>query len=308
MPARPPVLRFNTEFDPQTGRPVKLAPGLFRVTAPNIGPYTFKGTNSFLLGGDRTVAILDPGPDDKTHLDALLRAIGGRTVEAIIVSHTHLDHSALVPRLKAATGAPVWSGGRHRLSRPARLFEVNPVGRDCDWRLVPDRVLSDGERIVAGGIPLDVVATPGHCANHLAFGLIGTQLLLTGDHVMGWNSTLVPVPDGSMADYLASLEKVIGLGYARYVPAHGGVIADGPDYARALLAHRQDRNRQVVEAVAGGARKVRELLKPIYPDLPPALHGAALMTLRAHAEYLADRGLIGATYNVLGMTIFPSGG
>jgi glyoxylase-like metal-dependent hydrolase (beta-lactamase superfamily II) len=305
MAAPTAALRFNTEFDARTGQPVEVAPGISRITAPNAGPYTFKGTNSFLLG-ERSVAVVDPGPDDRRHLEALLRTIGGRKVDAIILTHTHRDHTDLVGKLEAATGAPVWSGGRHRLSRPARLFEFNAVGRESDWRLRPDRVLADGEHIVAGGVPLEVIATPGHCANHLCFGVIGTPYLMTGDHIMGWNSTLVSVPDGSMADYFNSLERVIGLGYSRYLPAHGGEIEDGPDYARALLAHRQMRNRQIVEAVEKGATKIGELLAPIYPGLALELRGAALMTLRAHVEYLADRGQIGATYGLGGVTIFPS--
>lgn len=304
MAGQTPALSFNTTFDARTGRPMAVTEGLVRITAPNAGPYTFKGTNSFIVGHDR-VAVIDPGPDDGAHLAALRDAVAGRPVAAIILTHTHLDHSALVPRLKALTGAPVWSGGKHRLSRQRRLFEINAVGGESDWSLTPDRVLTDGEQLTIDGMGLEVVATPGHCANHLAFGLVGTPWLLTGDHIMGWNSTLVSVPDGSMADYLASLEKVIGLGYAHYAPAHGGSIEDGPDYARALLAHRQERNRQVMAAVEAGARKIRQLLAPIYPQLPPPLQAAALMTLKAHVEYLADRGLIGVTHGPFGATMFP---
>ncbi len=304
MVAPNPPIAFDTDVSPETGRAVPVAPFVVRVTAPNAGPYTFKGTNTFLAGGE-SVFVLDPGPDDPAHLAALRQAVGGRKVEAIVLTHTHRDHTGLVRRLRAETGAPVWFGGRHRASRQRRFLEIDPVAADCDWTLEPDRTLSDGESIAAGGVALEVIATPGHCANHLAFGLSGTPWLLTGDHVMGWNSTLVPVPDGSMSDYLRSLEKVIGLAWQHYLPAHGGPIMDGPAYARALLGHREMRNAQVVAAVEAGARNLDQLRQRIYPTLSLPLRAAAGMTLKAHVEYLADRGRIGATHGLFGLTLFP---
>ncbi|RYE10570.1 MAG: MBL fold metallo-hydrolase [Hyphomicrobiales bacterium] len=305
MADAPPPLDFDTDFSPETGAPMAVLEGVVRVTAPNAGPFTFTGTNSFIIGGER-VAVLDPGPDDAGHRAALLAAIGGRPVEAIILTHTHKDHSAGVKALQAATGAPLWFAGPHRLSRPPRLFEINALARDCDWGLTPDRTFFDGESFAVGGVGLEAIATPGHCANHMAYGLTGTSWLLSGDHIMGWNSTLVAVPDGSMADYLASLRKVIALPYASYLPAHGGSIPDGPAYARALLAHRELRNRQVVDAVQSGARSVDDLLARIYPTLAARLKFAAALTLRAHIEYLAAQGSIRSRRGLFGLRLSPA--
>jgi len=281
------TLTFNSQFDPQTGVAVPIAAGLVRITAPNASAYTFTGTNSFLLGHER-LALLDPGPDDPAHLAALHSAMAGRRPEAIILTHTHRDHSAAAARLARSYDVPVWFGGRHRLSRPLRRFERNVLRRSCDWDLVPDRTLVDGETIAAGDLAISVHTTPGHCANHLAFGF--GEILLSGDHVMGWNSTLVSVPDGSMADYLASLDKVIALPQLLYVPAHGGPIENGPAFARALKAHRLMRNGQVLAAVRDGAHNVRALVAAIYPGLSLPVRMAAQMTIAAHVEYLEDRG------------------
>ena len=299
----PPAPVFDTSFDPETGRPVAVAEAIVRVTAPNRSAYTFTGTNSFLLG-DTRLALVDPGPDDAVHRSALLDAIGGREVAAILLTHTHRDHSAGARRLADDLGAPLWFGGPHRLSRPLRRFERNTLRRACDWELMPDLTLRDGESFVAGDVEVTVHATPGHCANHLAFGI--GETLLSGDHVMGWNSTLVAVPDGSMADYLASLDKVIALPYRRYLPAHGGAIADGPAHAAALKAHRDGRNRQVLAAVAAGARTIGQIVASIYPSQSLPVRRAAGMTIAAHVEYLADRGELRTRLTLLGLRVSPA--
>ncbi|WP_240232517.1 MBL fold metallo-hydrolase [Devosia lacusdianchii] len=293
-------LVFDTQFDPQTGLAVPAAAGLVRVTAPNASAYTFTGTNSFVIGHER-LALVDPGPDDDAHLAALDRAIGGRPVDAILLTHTHRDHSALAARMARRLNAPLWFGGPHRLSRPLRRFERNPIRNSCDWDLVPDRTLVDGETIAAGDAALSVHTTPGHCANHLAFSM--GDILLSGDHVMGWNSTLVSVPDGSMADYFASLDKVIALPQRLYLPAHGGAIGDGPAYARALRAHREMRTEQVVAAVRNGARTVAHIVDAIYPTQPLPVKLAARMTITAHVEYLEDRGQLQVARKLFGTRI-----
>lgn len=299
-PAHP--LRFDTDFDPRTGEAVPLGDGIVRITAPNAGPYTFTGTNSYLIGVDRLV-VVDPGPDDPTHLSALRAAIAGRPVEAVLLTHTHRDHSDLARRLSNEVGAPIWSNGPHRLSRRPHLFEWNATGRESDFRLVPDRIISDGDRLEVGRMALTVVATPGHCANHLAFALEGSDTLLSGDHVMGWNSTIVSVPDGDMGAYLTSLDRLAIRPERRYLPGHGGAIADGPAQALALKAHREARNRQLVEAIAAGARTLPEARARIYPDLADRLRIAAEATLNAHAEYLAVRGEIAMRRGLFGVRL-----
>lgn len=303
-------MAYDRSFAPDYGRAEPLKPGLTRLTAPNRSPYTFTGTNSFLVGKDR-LFVIDPGPDEPAHLAALVEAIGGRRVEAILLTHTHRDHSDLALPLSARLGqrsgpVPIWSGGPHRLSRPARAGEDNPTGGESDWAHRPDRVLADGEVLELEGLRLTVVATPGHSANHLAFGFADDGLLLTGDHVMGWNSTLVSVPEGSMTDYLASLDRVIAGPWQAYHPAHGGPIADGRNYALALRAHRERRNAEVLARVRDGARDLSALRQRIYPQLEGALARAAEMTLAAHADHLAELGLIRLIATPGGMELRPA--
>lgn len=304
MPASSASPPYDRAFDPRTGGLVAVAPAIGRVTAPNASAYTFTGTNSFLVGHD-SVAVIDPGPDDDTHLRALLTAIAGRKVVAVILTHTHKDHSGLARRLTEQTRAPLWSNGPHRLSRPLKPFEFNPFGRSGDFGLKPDRVLVDGDMLDIDGVKLGVVATPGHCANHIAFALQDSDTVLIGDHVMGWNSTVVATPDGDLGDYLASLDKVIALPQTRYLPGHGGEIADGRAFARALKAHRLMRNGQLLEVVRRGPTTLAAAARAVYPGLTGRFAMAGKQTLLSHAEYLAARGEIELRRTLWGVRLLP---
>lgn len=288
---------FSTVFAPHTGQPIPVAPGILRVTAPNAGTFTFKGTNSYIVGEGR-VAIVDPGPDDDSHLQALLAAAGGREIVAILLTHTHADHCALVPKLAARTGAPVWSAGPHRPSRPLKWFE-KPFYK-AGMAIAPDRLLSDGERLDIDGLALTVLATPGHCANHIAFDCPAQNLTLIGDHLMGWNSTVVASPDGNLADYLASLDAVAALEPRRLLSGHGGEIADGAAYAQAMRTHRLMRNGQILDMLKAGPLSLKALAARIYPDIPVKVRMGATRTLLSHAEYLAQRGDITLRYGPFG--------
>jgi len=302
MVPAPDALPLDRNFDAEPGTPVDVAPGIVRVTAPNTGPYTFTGTNSFLIGDSRLL-VLDPGPRDRGHFDALLRAIGGRKVEAVLLTHTHLDHSGLGRRLAKAVRAPLRFAHGHRLYRQASWLEKLTLSRSCDFGLLPDERIGEGERLSADGITLSAIGTPGHCENHLAFGVAGTPYLFSGDHVMGWSSTVIAPPDGAMRPYLDSLQKVITLSHTHYLPAHGGPIADGRGFAEALLAHRLYRNEQILDGLAAGYDMVGRLLRRIYPDLPLNLQPAARKTIEAHLDYLMQSRLVeqlpGARYRVL---------
>lgn len=283
------ALPLNTEFDPEPGRPIQVAPGISRVTAPNRGPFTFTGTNSYLIGTDSLV-VIDPGPNDMRHFRALKAAIAGRRVETILLTHTHKDHAGLARRLRKTTGASLWFGGPHRWSRPPSWLEKRALAGAADWKLMPDAMLEDGDTIYADGMTVTALRTPGHTANHLAFSVTGTPYLFTGDHVMGWSSTLVAPPDGAMGPYLQSLEKVIIAPYSHYLPGHGGPIPEGRKYARALLAHRNERTAEILLGIGSGANTVNKLVRRIYQDISPKLRAAAGLTVRAHLEHLVERG------------------
>ncbi len=262
-----------------------MEPGIARLLAPNPSPFTFTGTQTYFVG-DRELAIIDPGPDDEEHLLSLRRAIGDRAVVAILVTHTHRDHSPAARPLAGLTGARVLG------CAPLALEDVGPradAAFDGDYR--PDRELADGETIAVDGRTLTAVATPGHTSNHLCFADNGGALF-TGDHVMGWSTTVVVPPDGDMADYMASLQKLQSREDRIYYPAHGPAVDKTQQLIRGMLGHRMQRERQIVRILNEAPRDIREIVAEAYPSLNPRLVLAAGGTVMAHLLDLERRGLV----------------
>jgi len=283
--------RFVTDFDPQHGVVVPVADGVQRLTAPNPGPFTFHGTNTYIVG-QKSVCVIDPGPDNDAHFDALMAALESRDVTHIAVSHTHRDHSPLARRLKQKTGAVIVAEGPHRASRPLFEGEVNPFAESSDTDFIPDRALSDGDTVEGDGWKLTAVHTPGHTANHSAFALDGTGILFSADHVMAWATSIVAPPDGAMSDYMASLDRLLMRDDRLYLPGHGGPVTEPQAFVRALRTHRRMRERAVLERIVKGDRRIADMVKVIYASTDPRLHGAAALSVLAHIEDLVEKGLI----------------
>lgn len=282
---------FNRAFEPAYGQAVPIAPGVQRITVNNPSAFTFHGTNSYIVG-DRSVAVIDPGPEDDAHFSALMAALEGREVTHILVSHTHRDHSPLSRRLKEATGAIVVAEGPHRAARPLHAGETNPFAESSDMTFRPDIVLADGEAIEGDGWRLTGVHTPGHAANHMAFALEETGILFSADHVMAWATSIVAPPDGSMADYMASLDKLIARRDRLLLPGHGGPVRKPISFMRALKTHRRMRERAVLGRIRAGDTNIPDMVKVIYRDTDQRLNGAAALSVLAHIEDLIERGEI----------------
>jgi glyoxylase-like metal-dependent hydrolase (beta-lactamase superfamily II) len=281
---------FN-RLAPAAGTVERLTPGLRRLMAANGGPFTFTGTCSYIVGHGR-VAIVDPGPDDPAHIAALLDAVKGETVTAVIVTHTHRDHSPAACAIAAATGAKTYGAGPHRSARPRREGEPSALDAGADLAFVPNVRLSDGDTLDGPAWRLTAVATPGHCANHLAFSLVGDDVLLSGDHVMAWSTSIVAPPDGAMGDYMASLHKLLGRTETRYFPGHGGPVEDPQRFVGALIRHRRMRETSILQALGEGASTIPALAAKVYVGLQPALLGAAALNTFAHLEDLVEQGRV----------------
>lgn len=282
---------FDTEFSPAYGHAVPMADGVDRLTVNNPSPFTFHGTNSYIVGKS-SLAIIDPGPEDEAHFDALMKAIDGRTVSHIFVSHTHRDHSPLARRLKDATGALTVAEGPHRAARPLHEGEINPFSESADTDFMPDIAIADGQAIEGDGWALSAIHTPGHTANHSAFALDGTGIVFSADHVMAWATTIVAPPDGSMADFMASVEKLLARKDRIYLPGHGGPVREPASFLRGLRTHRRMRERAVMERILAGDRLIADMVETIYAKTDPRLHGAAALSVLAHIEDLLEKGRV----------------
>lgn len=277
----------TSSLSPDTGTARRLSPLVRRVLAPNPSPFTYEGTQTYLVG-DSDLAVIDPGPDDPAHLDALEGGIAGRAVIAILCTHTHRDHSPAARPLARRTGAEVIG------CAPLTLEDDGPradAAFDPDY--APDRVLTEGEQIAGTGWTLTALATPGHTSNHLCYALEEEEALFTGDHVMGWSTSVVSPPDGDMTDYLLSLERLVGRQDRIYYPAHGEPIQQPQRFARGMLGHRRMREGQILRIIERqGAALIPDFVTSMYVGLDPRLHGAAGRSVLAHLIDLERRGLV----------------
>ena len=277
------MIPFVRAFDPEYGRCRRVSPRIRRITAENPGPFTYTGTGTYIVG-DGAVAVIDPGPDDPRHLRALLSALEGETVSHVLVTHTHRDHAPLARPFASAVGAPVLAARPPVGLDPGGLAEAE----DEDFR--PDVLLKDGDRISGPDWTLETLATPGHASNHLAFALIEENALFSGDHVMGWSTTVVAPPDGDMGDYMQSLDKVMARGFDALWPTHGPPVTEVEPFLVAYRAHRVEREAQILTRLVAGDRTIAQMVPILYAAVDERLWPAASLSVLAHLIDLVGRG------------------
>jgi glyoxylase-like metal-dependent hydrolase (beta-lactamase superfamily II) len=282
---------FNRDFPLKPGVVEEVMPGVRRVLCGNPSPFTFTGTVSYIVGRGK-VAIIDPGPDNAAHAQAQLDAVKGETVTHIVVTHTHNDHSPNTPRIKAATGAPVYAEGVHRASRPRYESEKHNPESGADRDFKPDVTLRDGDVIEGDGWRLEAVATPGHTANHMAFAWPERELMFIGDHVMGWSTSIVAPPDGSMVDYMTSLERLTQRKEHLYFSGHGPEIPNAQKFVRFLIRHRKAREASILHRLGKSEADIPTIVRASYIGIDPRLMNAAGYSVLAHLEDLVARGVV----------------
>ena len=281
------MIPFVKDFDPEYGVCRRVSPRIRRVVADNPGPFTFTGTGTYIVGNG-TVAVIDPGPDDGAHLEALLAAVEGETVSHVLVTHTHRDHAPLARPFADAVGALVLAA-----RPPARETHASGgLDEAEDQTFRPDVILNDGDRIAGTDWTLETLATPGHASNHLAFALIEENALFSGDHVMGWATSVVAPPDGDMGAYMDSLERVTARGFETLWPTHGAPVTDVAPFLTAYKAHRLEREAQILARLAAADRTISQMVPGLYVAVDQRLWPAASLSVLAHLIDLVRRGVV----------------
>ncbi|MCL4764677.1 MAG: MBL fold metallo-hydrolase [Hyphomicrobiaceae bacterium] len=283
-------IEFKKSMQFAYGEPRELAPGVVRLVANNPSPFTFHGTNTYLIG-TAELALIDPGPEDEAHFEAIMRTAAGRPISHIFVTHTHRDHTDGLERLLRATGAKVCARGRSVRS-PGSL-KSSPSGAEfIDIDFKPDLVLGDGDVVRGAGWRLEALHTPGHAPDHLCFAETTSKVLFCGDHVMGWNTPVVAPPEGNMTDYMRSLEKLLERQEPVFMPGHGGRIEQPARMVKAYIVHRRWREQAILEAVREGRTTIAGVVEVVYRGIDSRLVHAASLSVLAHVESLIDRGLL----------------
>lgn len=284
------AIPFVKDIDFVPGRPDVVAPGVTRVIASNPGPFTYTGTGTYLIGEGADRAVIDPGPDDETHLDAIIAAAAGAKITHILITHTHRDHCGGARLFAEKTGAPIYGFGPHPSNETVE--DAHAMDDGGDTAFAPDEVIGDNAIIEGDGWRIDAVHTPGHISNHLCFAYPQENALFTGDHLMGWATTIIAAPDGDMADYMNSLDRLLERDDAIYFPTHGAPIKDPRPFVRAVKAHRLMRDGQILEAIRSGHHTIKDMVDRIYTDIDPRLKLAAAVNVFAHLIRLVQLGRI----------------
>ncbi|PVM92620.1 MBL fold metallo-hydrolase [Caulobacter radicis] len=283
------MIPFVREIEFEYGRCDQVSPLIRRVIADNPGPFTYTGTGTYIVGRG-TVAVIDPGPDIPAHLDALLAAIEGETVSHILVTHHHADHSPLAGPLAQRTGARIWG----RAAPALEVSEETGVQLDAedDGHFRPDIEITDGDVFEGPGWTLEAITTPGHTSNHVCFGLKEENALFSGDHVMGWSTTVITPPDGDMGDYFESLAKIQARNFQTLWPTHGSPVREVAPFLAAYVDHRRAREAQVLAALAQGPARIKAIVPVLYAAVDPRLHPAAALSMLAHLVLLVREGRV----------------
>lgn len=285
-----PAIPFVKTFDFDYGAPSALSDRITRVIARNPGPFTYTGSGTYIIADGGAAAVIDPGPALDEHFEALFAALAGRPVSHVLVTHTHADHCGLARRFADRARAPILAFGPHPARSPRD--DAPALDEGGDYAFAPDEKLADGAIIEGEGWSIEAVHTPGHLSNHLCYALREEGALFTGDHVMGWSTSVVAPPDGSMGAYLASLEKLLTRTDRVYYPTHGAPIDRPQAFVRAVRAHRRIRDGQILDQLSKGKSKIREIVAALYADIDPRLHGAAALNVFAHLIRLVETGAV----------------